>query len=115
MIGDNTCEAEATADDIRTLVDDETFDKYDRFVKIKADENYRDCPSCGDLILGNRRRPAMTCQNCTAQFCFFHANAPPRESRSEEHTSELQSLMRSSYDVFCLKKQKLQQSNTQTT
>src|SRR3546814_7333542 len=26
--------------------------------------------------------------------------------RSEEHTSELQSLMRSSYDVFCLKKNK---------
>src|SRR3546814_10812806 len=26
--------------------------------------------------------------------------------RSEEHTSELQSLMRSSYDVFCLNKQK---------
>src|SRR3546814_3732446 len=25
-------------------------------------------------------------------------------SRSEEHTSELQSLMRNSYDVFCLKK-----------
>src|SRR3546814_7744432 len=24
-----------------------------------------------------------------------------REGRSEEHTSELQSLMRSSYDVFC--------------
>src|SRR3546814_10825297 len=27
-------------------------------------------------------------------------------SRSEEHTSELQSLMRSSYAVFCLKKKK---------
>src|SRR3546814_4480154 len=27
-------------------------------------------------------------------------------SRSEEHTSELQSLMRISYAVFCLKKQK---------
>src|SRR3546814_1766478 len=26
--------------------------------------------------------------------------------RSEEHTSELQSLMRHSYDVFCLKKKK---------
>src|SRR3546814_3172725 len=26
--------------------------------------------------------------------------------RSEEHTSELQSLMRISYDVFCLKKKK---------
>src|SRR3546814_3149741 len=28
------------------------------------------------------------------------------EKRSEEHTSELQSLMRISYAVFCLKKQK---------
>src|SRR3546814_12949188 len=31
-------------------------------------------------------------------------SAPPR--RSEEHTSELQSLMRKSYAVFCLKKKK---------
>src|SRR3546814_2695309 len=29
-----------------------------------------------------------------------------RNSRSEEHTSELQSLMRISYAVFCLKKKK---------
>src|SRR3546814_2380420 len=29
------------------------------------------------------------------------------ESRSEEHTSELQSLMRISYAVFCLKKKKI--------
>src|SRR3546814_5772147 len=28
-------------------------------------------------------------------------------TRSEEHTSELQSLMRTSYAVFCLKKKKL--------
>src|SRR3546814_5228235 len=30
-------------------------------------------------------------------------------TRSEEHTSELQSLMRTSYAVFCLKKKKNQQ------
>src|SRR3546814_10542076 len=30
--------------------------------------------------------------------------APSQETRSEEHTSELQSLMRTSYAVFCLKK-----------
>src|SRR3546814_7249331 len=29
----------------------------------------------------------------------------PQNKRSEEHTSELQSLMRISYAVFCLKKQ----------
>src|SRR3546814_3551324 len=32
--------------------------------------------------------------------------APRARARSEEHTSELQSLMRISYAVFCLKKKK---------
>src|SRR3546814_3595286 len=34
------------------------------------------------------------------------------EERSEEHTSELQSLMRISYAVFCLKKKKNKQTST---
>src|SRR3546814_4926076 len=33
--------------------------------------------------------------------------------RSEEHTSELQSLMRISYAVFCLKKKNIQKRQTQ--
>src|SRR3546814_2201720 len=33
-------------------------------------------------------------------------SAAGKEQRSEEHTSELQSLMRISYAVFCLKKKK---------
>src|SRR3546814_9787144 len=38
------------------------------------------------------------------------------EARSEEHTSELQSLMRISYAVFCLKKKKKKDTiNTQYT
>src|SRR3546814_4869500 len=35
-------------------------------------------------------------------------------SRSEEHTSELQSLMRISYAVFCLKKKNKKLSSTET-
>src|SRR3546814_5243650 len=35
--------------------------------------------------------------------------------RSEEHTSELQSLMRISYAVFCLKKKKIQTHQVNTT
>src|SRR3546814_7521323 len=35
--------------------------------------------------------------------------------RSEEHTSELQSLMRNSYDVFCLKKKKKHKATLQET
>src|SRR3546814_8294838 len=34
------------------------------------------------------------------------ADAEADEARSEEHTTELQSLMRISYAVFCLKKKK---------
>src|SRR3546814_5708265 len=35
-----------------------------------------------------------------------NATASDESRRSEEHTSELQSLMRHSYAVFCLKKKK---------
>src|SRR3546814_4096393 len=44
-----------------------------------------------------------------------HLRAGQREcwERSEEHTSELQSLMRISYAVFCLKKKKPQYKNYQ--
>src|SRR3546814_4412215 len=37
---------------------------------------------------------------------------PRHGGRSEEHTSELQSLMRISYAVFCLKKKTTQQQKT---
>src|SRR3546814_2711144 len=37
--------------------------------------------------------------------------AAPVPQRSEEHTSELQSLMRSSYAAFCLKKKKQSHNN----
>src|SRR3546814_7507202 len=38
--------------------------------------------------------------------CTASAKCSGRRKRSEEHTSELQSLMRISYAVFCLKKKK---------
>src|SRR3546814_2835743 len=44
----------------------------------------------------------------TAQKVDFYT----RQFRSEEHTSELQSLMRISYAVFCLKKKKTKKINT---
>src|SRR3546814_10625462 len=38
-----------------------------------------------------------------AYFLSLHPCRPPNSQRSEEHTSELQSLMRTSSAVFCLK------------
>src|SRR3546814_1805881 len=46
-------------------------------------------------------------QRCDPQHDAEHRSRPgARRHRSEEHTSELQSLMRISYAVFCLKKKK---------
>src|SRR3546814_10467058 len=71
------------------------------------------------------RSPRQTAEHCGISCALFHrvsshsirlasrfheggtllaAGAPT--CRSEEHTSELQSLMRTSYAVFCLKKKK---------
>src|SRR3546814_10869959 len=49
--------------------------------------------------------------DCRAGRPRWHSAGPPachaaHRARSEEHTSELQSLMRISYAVFCLKKKK---------
>src|SRR3546814_6760105 len=49
----------------------------------------------------------------TADLKCFLAWCKSRRPRSEEHTSELQSLMRISYAVFCLKKKK--NTNTHDT
>src|SRR3546814_8383073 len=46
-----------------------------------------------------------------AESIAGHGN---QSHRSEEHTSELQSLMRISYAVFCLKKKKSAHKNTYT-
>src|SRR3546814_8914212 len=42
---------------------------------------------------------------------YFRSALKPTDRRSEEHTSELQSLMRISSAVFCLKKKKKQNTN----
>src|SRR3546814_3114942 len=45
------------------------------------------------------------------RFSAFRSTGGGGPSRSEEHTSELQSLMRISYAVFCLKKKKHTKKN----
>src|SRR3546814_6618113 len=61
----------------------------------RADRGLRLCPrAAGDL--GGVRRGAVHGADVVGGG----------EARSEEHTSELQSLMRISYAVFCLKKKK---------
>src|SRR3546814_1602150 len=56
------------------------------------------------IPLSRGRRPGQAWRRSTRRTCLPRCDAPPH--RSEEHTSELQSLMRISYAVFCLKKKR---------
>src|SRR3546814_7217062 len=63
---------------------------------------------CGTRVI--RGFPPKCFAACARYSCWVMWSGstmwkmPPFAGRSEEHTSELQSLMRISYAVFCLKK-----------
>src|SRR3546814_1953250 len=61
------------------------------------------CSSCA--FSGEETRPESS---------IMRACNAGQSARSEEHTSELQSLMRISYAVFCLKKKKQEQTIRRT-
>src|SRR3546814_8837831 len=59
--------------------------------------------------------PSTTSEvTCTSRV-WLTPSGSSRQSRSEEHTSELQSLMRISYAVFCLKKQNYSTLTSEST
>src|SRR3546814_9959098 len=71
--------------------------------------NSRSC--CHRLPLPHKPWPPA----CDGNHSWLHRSFRPfprSGGRSEEHTSELQSLMRISYAVFCLKKKKKNNKNT---
>src|SRR3546814_4995765 len=55
-------------------------------------------------LLGGADAYALANPSQTPQVVFGSQGVPIGSSRSEEHTSELQSLMRISYAVLCLNK-----------
>src|SRR3546814_2719676 len=65
--------------------------------------------ACGDLLGGVGSGAVALCRRLhaadrpAARLCPLWPGPRAGASRSEEHTSELQSLMRISYAVFCLK------------
>src|SRR3546814_8637675 len=72
---------------------------------VSSDESWaRACATLAtaESTLALARASAAT----AASISVLAGTLPPDSRRSEEHTSELQSLMRISYAVFCLKKKK---------
>src|SRR3546814_3327934 len=74
---------------------------------VKDSETYRIWDKVFTLELTRRLKPsADELKRKEAEFEEILKLAESGTERSEEHTSELQSLMRISYAVFCLKKKK---------
>src|SRR3546814_5005457 len=81
-------------------------------------------PSYSDIFSGNAVKngilPVVLPQAAidrlmeVAETDPVHVDLDTQTVRSEEHTSELQSLMRISYAVFCLKKKNTMYTNIQT-
>src|SRR3546814_5018011 len=90
-------------------------------------ENGQSCGRCGGRNSASRRRRGPPSHGqLLAADSRHHAGVAatdarhhdrqcryPAYARSEEHTSELQSLMRISYAVFCLKKKKTHKTSNQ--
>src|SRR3546814_10411257 len=97
---EGTCEGQMACSTCHVIVAKEDFDRLPPVSEMEEDML--------DLAAGVRRTSRLSCQILlTADLDGLTVHIPA-ESRSEEHTSELQSLMRIQYAVICLKK-------TQTT
>src|SRR3546814_2117939 len=76
---------------------------FEAFVQSRNGSDYRALEAATNKLVA----AAAGRKELAGVFTSFSAQVPQlRLDRSEEHTSELQSLMRISYAVFCLKKKK---------
>src|SRR3546814_2146213 len=86
----------------------------------KASPNSSPVPPCASCALAveSRASASACCARAPANCVLRPASSSwvtlLSALRSEEHTSELQSLMRNSYAVFCLKKKKVIHSTHQS-
>src|SRR3546814_1666061 len=82
--------------------------------KSKRKVNERAQEECWALKVNDDGLPLARPRKGRGGGLEYHVSLLPAVARSEEHTSELQSLMRISYAVFCLKKKKHKHSEHST-
>jgi hypothetical protein len=69
------CNGDFPREFIRSAVDSETFDKYERFVAQAANPNIRVCSRCKAVCsMASANTPSIKCQ-CGHVYCFTHGDA----------------------------------------
>src|SRR3546814_4204543 len=89
--------AQATGQSMTRVVTEALRERFARIERQKSKASVAELLKIADRAATHVKRPYVD----HAEL-FYDDNGLPK--RSEEHTSELQSLMRTSYDVFSLKK-----------
>src|SRR3546814_7972027 len=100
----NSPQAASPSDETRTTSCSTSFFSFMIFRRHSADDG-----TIAARAASLRRRSASGSDQ--DGFLISSPGARQQSCRSEEHTSELQSLMRISYAVFCLKKKKQSQES----
>jgi hypothetical protein len=75
--GGNRCPANIKPEELRKLVPETTYAKFQKFRLQQANAHYRECPKCAHMSLGSPKNPDMKCGECGYAFCFDHADAHP--------------------------------------
>src|SRR3546814_8075839 len=101
----------AAAEENRAVHDSLTYEDFCQlsYIELRLSGNFKSVP---EVILERQsRRPHIHAWMPTPQTLLSAVSVSDAVAivRSEEHTSELQSLMRISYADFCLKKNKIKQ------
>src|SRR3546814_7131297 len=96
-------------DDLTRHLEDLQADRSCRAIVLQGADG---CFSAGGDVSGFGSKTAVDYRaGLLASHRFVRLLITGEKPRSEEHTSELQSLMRISYAVFCLKKKHTKQTN----
>ena len=84
------CSSLLTREEIKSLVSNECFSKFEHFETIKTTPNFRECPGCnfGYTHEDSSASPLIVCGQCQTEYCFFHANAHVGVT-CEEYTNRL--------------------------
>jgi hypothetical protein len=108
--GQDGCAARASPDQLKRLLSDETFAKYERFLAQREDPTMRECPVCAERVRPKRKRsdgadpgasagggppPAageiVAAMRCSRghEFCYYHSNAHAGDETCEEYAKRM--------------------------